>query len=31
MGSITQNIQGDHYYRTSKTLLNAITKNLSLI
>ena len=31
MGSITQNIQGDHYYyRTSKTLLNAITKNLSL-
>ena len=31
MGSITQNNQGDYYYyRTSKTLLNAITKNLSL-
>ena len=31
MGSITLNKVGDYYYyRTSKTLLNAITKNLSL-
>ena len=31
MGSITLNEDGDYYYyRTSKTLLNAITKNLSI-
>ena len=31
MGSITTNREGDHYYyRTSKTILNSITKNLSI-
>ena len=31
MGSINLNKEGDYYYyRTSKTLLNSITKNLSL-
>tara|TARA_B100001250_G_scaffold67387_1_gene53953 strand:- start:6 stop:746 length:741 start_codon:yes stop_codon:yes gene_type:complete len=31
MGSITLNKEGDYYYyRTSKTLLNSITKNLSI-
>ena len=31
MGSISLNKEGDYYYyRTSKTLLNSITKNLSM-